>query len=51
MSKDKSNLTVEEQEACARRAKRIRKAKRVGGQKAGEQQFLVELNDILGGAL
>ena len=51
MSKDKSNLTVEEQEACARRAKRIRKAGKAGGVEAGKKQFLVELNDILGGAL
>jgi len=40
-------LSKEEQDECERVSNRILKARKEGGLKAGEQQFLKEINRIL----
>jgi len=40
-------LTQEEQDECERVRNRILKARKEGGHKAGQQQFLKEINNIL----
>ena len=47
MSKKITELSQEEQDECERVRNRIIKARKKGGQKAAEQQFITEVHNIL----